>query len=114
MLTPFTAWFANRLAARAQASIGVDPVVQTEQVEHRSAVVQAVRWAVLAVIRLIALILVLERLGVPLTSVVAPASVAGVAIGVGAQRVVPDILAGFFIVTGRAGSRRLPWLLRDV
>ena len=98
LLTRFTAWFGNRLAARTEATAGPDPVVQTERVKHRTAVVQAVRWAVLAVIWLIALVLVLERLGVPLTSVVAPASVAGVAIGFGAQRVVQDLLAGFFIV----------------
>jgi small conductance mechanosensitive channel len=46
-------------------------------------------------------VLVLERLGVPLASLIAPATVAGVALGFGAQRVVQDILAGFFIITER-------------
>ena len=48
-----------------------------------------------------AAVAIAERLGVPLTSLVAPAAVAGVAIGFGAQRIVQDILAGFFIVTER-------------
>ena len=44
-------------------------------------------------------VLMLQRLGVPLARLVAPATVAGVALGFGAQRVVQDILAGFFIIT---------------
>jgi small conductance mechanosensitive channel len=46
-------------------------------------------------------VLVVQRLGVPITSLVAPATVAGVAVGFGAQRVVQDILAGFFIISER-------------
>ena len=46
-------------------------------------------------------VLVLDRLGVPVTSLVAPAAIAGVALGFGAQRIVQDILAGFFIITER-------------
>jgi moderate conductance mechanosensitive channel len=44
---------------------------------------------------------VLARLGIPVTSLVAPATVAAVALGFGAQRIVQDILAGFFIITER-------------
>jgi small conductance mechanosensitive channel len=46
-------------------------------------------------------VLVLERFGVPLSSLIAPATVAGVALGFGAQRIVQDILAGFFMITER-------------
>ena len=35
----------------------------------------------------------------PLSGLVAPATVAGVALGFGAQRIVQDILAGFFLIT---------------
>src|SRR6266851_2305815 len=41
------------------------------------------------------------RLGIPVTSLVAPAAVVAVALGFGAQRIVQDILAGFFIITER-------------
>ena len=46
-------------------------------------------------------VLIVQRLGVPITSLVAPAAVAGVALGFGAQRLVQDLLAGFFIITER-------------
>ena len=45
--------------------------------------------------------LIVQRLGVPITGLVAPAAVAGVALGFGAQRLVQDLLAGFFIITER-------------
>ena len=45
--------------------------------------------------------MVVRRFGIPLTGLVAPATVAGVALGFGAQRIVQDILAGFFIITER-------------
>jgi moderate conductance mechanosensitive channel len=41
---------------------------------------------------------------VPVTSLVAPAAVTAVALGFGAQRIVPDILAGFCIITERQYS----------
>jgi small-conductance mechanosensitive channel len=46
-------------------------------------------------------VLVAERLGIPLSGFVAPATVAGVALGFGAQRIVQDVLAGFFMVAER-------------
>jgi small conductance mechanosensitive channel len=44
---------------------------------------------------------VLERLGIPITGLVAPATVLGVGLGFGAQRIVGDVLAGFFLITER-------------
>ena len=44
-------------------------------------------------------ILALDRLGIPLTTLVAPATVIG--IGFGAQQVVGDLLAGFFLFSER-------------
>jgi small conductance mechanosensitive channel len=49
----------------------------------------------------LAAVLVVERLGIPLSGFVAPATVVGVALGFGAQRLVQDVLAGFLIVTER-------------
>src|SRR4029077_12578152 len=46
-------------------------------------------------------VLVLQLFGVPLTTLVAPATVAGVAVGFGAQRIVQDLLAGFFMIAER-------------
>jgi small-conductance mechanosensitive channel len=60
-----------------------------------------ITWATLAVIYCVAAVAIAERFGVPLASLVGPAAVAGVALGFGAQRIVQDILAGFFIITER-------------
>jgi small conductance mechanosensitive channel len=58
-------------------------------------------WVAYVLIYTIAIFFVLERLGVPVTGLVAPATVLGVGLGFGAQRIVGDLLAGFFIITER-------------
>jgi small conductance mechanosensitive channel len=55
----------------------------------------------LVLVYCIAAVLIIRLLGVPLTSFVAPATVVGVALGFGAQRIVQDVLSGFFLVTER-------------
>ena len=40
-----------------------------------------------------------RRLAIPVGSLVAPAAVLGAALGFGAQRIVQDLLAGFFVIT---------------
>jgi small-conductance mechanosensitive channel len=60
-----------------------------------------ITWVTLAVIYCATGAAILARLGIPVTSLVAPAAVAAVALGFGAQRIVQDILAGFFIITER-------------
>jgi small-conductance mechanosensitive channel len=49
----------------------------------------------------VAAVLVVARLGIPLTGLVAPATIIGVAFGLGGQRIVQDVLAGFFIIAER-------------
>ena len=78
-----------------------DSVVRSEAEKHRHAVAQVVTWTILVLVYFVMGVLVIQRLGVPITSLVAPATVAGVAVGFGAQRVVQDILAGFFIISER-------------
>jgi moderate conductance mechanosensitive channel len=72
-----------------------------ERAKRSRAVSQASEWTAVSLIFLIAGLLSLRQVGVPLTSFVAPATVAGVAIGFGAQQVVGDILAGFFLFAER-------------
>jgi len=62
---------------------------------------QVVTWTTLAVIYVVTAVLVVQRLGVPLAGLVAPAAIVSVAIGFGAQRIVQDISAGFFITAER-------------
>ncbi len=78
-----------------------DEFVLSERNKHVSAVVQALEWASVALIYSVAFILVLIRFDIPITSLVAPATVVGVALGFGAQKIVQDLLAGFFIFAER-------------
>ena len=63
--------------------------------------VQVLSWSLIAIVYFVAALLVLDRLNVPLSSLVAPATVAGVALGFGAQRMAQDMISGFFIFTER-------------
>jgi small conductance mechanosensitive channel len=86
----------------ARALVGEsDSLVRSEAAKHRHVLVQVVSWALVVMVNFTAAVLVLERLDVPLTTLVAPATVIGVAVGFGAQRVVQDLLAGFFLITER-------------
>ncbi|MHB1535937.1 MAG: mechanosensitive ion channel family protein [Acidimicrobiales bacterium] len=70
-----------------------------ERAKRARAVGQAVEWTTMTLLYFLAGLLALRAIGIPLTSLVAPATVAGVAIGFGAQQIVGDVLAGFFLFT---------------
>jgi small-conductance mechanosensitive channel len=78
-----------------------DELVRSEVAKHRHALAQVITWTLIALVYTIAAILIVQRFGVPLAGFVAPATVAGVALGFGAQRVVQDLLAGFFVIAER-------------
>jgi moderate conductance mechanosensitive channel len=103
LLARFASWFGHRITDRIDAldQRNVDSLVRSEQEKHRHALTQVVTWVTIVLIYTITAFLVLQKLQIPLTSLVAPATVAGVAVGFGAQRVVQDLLSGFFIITER-------------
>jgi moderate conductance mechanosensitive channel len=102
LLTRLATWLGARITERIDANAREsDALVRSEASKHRQALTQVITWVALVVIYCVAGVAIAERLGIPLTSLVAPAAVAGVALGFGAQRVVQDILAGFFIITER-------------
>jgi small conductance mechanosensitive channel len=104
LLTRFVTWLGGFITARvdATASVGTgDAVVRSEAAKHRHALAQVVTWTAIVLIYCITALLVLQRFAVPLTSLVAPATVVGVAVGFGAQRIVQDLLAGFFFIAER-------------
>nr|WP_212763568.1 mechanosensitive ion channel family protein [Gordonia araii] len=76
-----------------------DAIVLAEEAKHRRALLQVVRWTIIAIIAIVVALRTLTLLGIPLTGLVGPGAVLGAALGFGAQRVVQDLLAGFFIVT---------------
>jgi len=102
LLTRLATWLGGRITGRIDTNAReADALVRSEASKHRHALAQVITWATLAIIYCVAAVAIAERLGIPLTSLVAPAAVAGVALGFGAQRIVQDILAGFFIITER-------------
>lgn len=102
LLARFVAWTGKRITDRIDAkATGGDALVRSEAAKHRHSLTQVLTWAAIVLIYSIAVFFVLERLGVPVTGLVAPATVLGVGLGFGAQRIVGDVLAGFFIITER-------------
>jgi small conductance mechanosensitive channel len=102
LLARFVAWVGRRITDRIDArSTGGDVLVRSEAAKHRHSLTQVLTWAAIVLIYSIAIFFVLDRLGVPVTGLVAPATVLGVGLGFGAQRIVGDVLAGFFIITER-------------
>jgi len=102
LLARLAAWSGTKVTARidARGQEG-DALVRSEDAKHRHAVTQVITWVAIVLIYFIGAILVLQRFNVPLTTLVAPATVAGVAVGFGAQRVVQDLLGGFFVIAER-------------
>jgi small conductance mechanosensitive channel len=102
LLTRGAEWTRGRVVARIDAhERESDELVRSEASKHRHVVAQVLTWTILAVIYIVTAVLVVERLGVPLASLVAPAALLSAAIGLGMQRFVQDIGAGFFITGER-------------
>ncbi|MFF2556421.1 mechanosensitive ion channel family protein [Nocardia sp. NPDC058058] len=78
-----------------------DSLVRSEAAKHRHALAQVITWVVLSIVYFLVALEVLRRMGFQLGGLVAPAAVLGAALGFGAQRVVQDLLAGFFLITER-------------
>ncbi len=92
-------WVALR--HRPGADAAPDDGDPSSELRRRRALTQALSWLFTALVTLIVGAMVAVRLGVPLASVVPPATVAGVAVGFGAQRIVQDVLSGFFLLAER-------------
>ena len=102
LLTRLATWLEAKITERIDAQAQEpDALVRSETSKHRHALASVITWVVLVVIYCVTGVAVLARLGIPVTSLVAPAAVIAVALGFGAQRIVQDILAGFFIITER-------------
>jgi small conductance mechanosensitive channel len=102
LLARFVAWVGRRVTDRIdRRSGGGDALVRSEAAKHRHSLTQVLTWTAIVLIYTIAGFFILDLIGVPVTGLVAPATVLGVGLGFGAQRVVGDVLAGFFIITER-------------
>jgi small conductance mechanosensitive channel len=94
-------WFGSRARFHIADRDRSGTLVRSESAKHRQAVAQVLSWVAVVIVYSVAALMVVQRLGIPITGFVAPATVVGVALGFGAQRVVQDLLAGFFLVFER-------------
>lgn len=102
LLTRLAQWVRDRVVAHIDAHAHeTDELVRSEAAKHRHTVAQVLTWTTLAVIYVVTTVLVVQRLGVPLAGLVAPAALLSAALGFGLQRFVQDIGAGFFITGER-------------
>ena len=95
----FISWVGDRVEGRIDE--GSDALVRSEAAKHRHAVAQVLQYVAILVLWTVIAIEVLDRLGVPVSGIAAPAAALGVALGLGAQRFVSDVLSGFFVVAER-------------
>lgn len=98
LIVRFLRWGADRYSKRVLRQFETsDAIVQSEDMKHRRALVEVVTWTLVA---LTAVVVAINVLGNWITggSLVGLSAVVGAALGFGAQRVVQDLLAGFFII----------------
>jgi moderate conductance mechanosensitive channel len=92
-------WVAGRISTRLDADEGHDAVLRPERVKHRQAVASVISSVATAVLYIVVSVEIANQLGLPISTLVAPAAVIGAALGFGAQRIVQDLLSGLFIIT---------------
>jgi small conductance mechanosensitive channel len=96
----FINWFARRVVRRIDEQYQEsDQLVRSESAKHRQAVASVISWVSVALLFVLVVMEITDILAIPVGSLVAPAAVLGAALGFGAQRLVQDLLAGFFIIT---------------
>ncbi|GLP82727.1 mechanosensitive ion channel family protein [Mycobacterium antarcticum] len=96
----FIGWTVGRITRRIDAEYQEsDQLVRTESAKHRQAVASVISWVAIALLFVMVATQITDVLAIPIGSLVAPAAVLGAALGFGAQKLVQDLLAGFFIIT---------------
>lgn len=101
LLMRLVGWLRDEVTYRIDDSEVPGALVASEASKHRHALAQILSWILIVVIWMVATALVLNRLGLPFASLVAPLTAGGVALGLGAQRLVQDLLNGAFIIAER-------------
>jgi moderate conductance mechanosensitive channel len=89
---------ASRVSRKLDDKSPADAIVYSEYVKHRKAVASVISSCAIAIVATVVSLDVLTQIGIPIASLAAPAAVMGAAIGFGAQRIVQDVLAGFFVI----------------
>ena len=93
-------WTAQRVTRRIDAEYQEsDQLVRSESAKHRQAVASVISYVSVGLLFVMVAVQITDVLAIPIGSLVAPAAVIGAALGFGAQRLVQDLLSGFFIIT---------------
>ncbi len=100
LMARFVNWAAQKITRRIDSDFREsDALVRSETTKHRQAVASVISWVTVALICVLVFVEMTDILAIPIASLVAPAAVLGAALGFGAQRIVQDLLSGFFIIT---------------
>lgn len=95
----FVNWAAQKVTERLdEGFVEGDALVRSEANKHRQTVASLISWVSVVLIAIVVAVQLADILNVPVREFVAPATVVGAALGFGAQQMVRDLLAGFFII----------------
>ena len=95
----FVTWVADQIARQLdERFVESDALVRSEASKHRQALASVVQWVSIVFIAIWGIVQIADVLDFSVKAWVAPATVIGAALGFGAQQVVRDLLAGFFII----------------
>ena len=97
VLVQFVGLVLKRMPAFLASSTGT----LAEQAEHKKraeSISRLVRWFLTAVIVIITAFLLIRKLGVDLAPLLAGGTLVGAALGFGAQNLIKDVIAGFFLI----------------
>ncbi|EUA33761.1 mechanosensitive ion channel family protein [Mycobacterium xenopi 3993] len=95
----FVNWAARKVTERLDVGFTEsDALVRSEATKHRQAVAAVISWVAIVLIAVAVAVQIADILQLSIRGLVAPATVLGAALGFGAQQLVKDLLAGFFII----------------
>ncbi|BCQ10019.1 small-conductance mechanosensitive channel [Mycobacterium heckeshornense] len=95
----FVNWAARKVTDRLDVGFAEsDALVRSEATKHRQAVAAVISWVAIVLIAVAVAVQIADILQLSVRGLVAPATVLGAALGFGAQQLVKDLLAGFFII----------------
>ncbi|MGV7441876.1 mechanosensitive ion channel family protein [Mycobacterium kansasii] len=98
----FVSWVAERVTRQLDLGFAEsDALVRSEATKHRQAVASVISWVSIVLIGIVVVMQIADVLQFSVGGLVAPATVVGAALGFGAQQLVRDLLAGFFIIVER-------------
>lgn len=101
LLARLAGWTRDRVTRHIETPVDGQTIVRSEASKHRRALAQILTWVFTVLLWIVTGVLVANRFGIPFASLVAPLTAGGVALGLGAQRLVQDLIGGTFIVAER-------------